>query len=61
MLFRSYRTSAFDAVAKVIDMEISRGAFNPFKPDGSYVLLPKTEEIVIEGFLRRTVGKKNAF
>jgi hypothetical protein len=49
-----YRTDEFNAVAEVIKIEISEGTYNP------YVLLPKTEEIVIEGFLRRTVGRKNA-
>jgi len=56
-----YRTDQFDAVAEVIDIEKSKGTYNPFKPDGSYVLLAKTEEIVIEGFLRRTVGRRSAF
>ncbi len=51
-----YRNDQFDAVAEVIEMEKSKGTFHPFKPDGSYVLLAKTEEIIIEGFLRRTVG-----
>jgi len=49
-----YRTDEFNAVAEVIKIQISEGTYNP------YVLLPKTEEIVIEGFLRRTVGRKNA-
>jgi hypothetical protein len=55
-----YRTDQFNAVAEVINLEMSEGNYNPFRPDGSYVLLAKTEEIVIEGFLRRTVGRKNA-
>jgi GTPase Era involved in 16S rRNA processing len=56
-----YRNEAFDALAVAISIEKSSGTFSPFNPDGSYRLLPKTEEIVIEGFLRRTIGKKNAF
>jgi len=56
-----YRSDNFDAVAKIIDMEKSKGTYYPFRSDGTYLLLDGTEKIVVEGFLRRTVGRRNAF
>ncbi|CAF0889208.1 unnamed protein product [Rotaria sp. Silwood1] len=53
-----YTTDTFVALAKEIAKEKAKGTFNPVKPDGSYALLPQTKEIVIDGYLRRTVGRR---
>lgn len=53
-----YTTDTFAAVAKEIAKEKAKGTYNLIKPDGSYALLPQTKEIVIDGYLRRTVGRR---
>ncbi|CAF3358172.1 unnamed protein product [Rotaria socialis] len=55
---KGYRTTKFDKVAKVNDEEKAKGDYNPIKPDGSIILHPKIKEIIVEDFLRRTVGRK---
>jgi len=53
-----YRTTKFDEVAAVIREEGGKGNYNPINPDGSIVLHPKIEKIIVESFLRRMVGRK---
>ncbi|CAF2541871.1 unnamed protein product [Rotaria sp. Silwood2] len=55
---KEYTTDIFAALAKEIAKEKAKGTFHPVKPDGSYALLPQTKEIVIDGYLRRTVGRR---
>ncbi|CAF3470076.1 unnamed protein product [Rotaria socialis] len=53
-----YITDIFAAVAKEIFIEKAKSTFNRLKSDGSYILLPQTNEIVIDGFLRRAVDRQ---
>jgi microcystin degradation protein MlrC len=53
-----YRSAEFDAIAKEILDAKSKGIYQPFKPDGTFNLLPQTQKIIIDGRLRRTLGRR---
>lgn len=54
-----YRNEDFDAIAKEIAEAKSKGVYEPFTPDGTFNLLPQTKKIIIDGRLRRTLGRKD--
>lgn len=54
-----YRSEEFDAIAQEIAEAKSKGVYEPFTPDGTFNLLPQTKKIIIDGRLRRTLGRKD--
>ncbi|CAF1548077.1 unnamed protein product, partial [Didymodactylos carnosus] len=57
-----YTNDGFQEVATEVEKEIQKtnGGFQPIKPDGTINLLPQTEKIV-DGFLRRSIGRRDMF
>lgn len=52
-----YRSKDFDEIAQAIIKEKEKGTYKPFKQDGSFHLLPQTKQIIIDGRLRRNLGR----
>ncbi|CAF2713594.1 unnamed protein product [Rotaria sp. Silwood2] len=53
-----YQSDEFDAIAKEIAQAKSKGIYQPFKSDGTFNMLPLTQKIIVDGRLRRTLGRR---
>ncbi|CAM4836723.1 unnamed protein product [Rotaria magnacalcarata] len=53
-----YTNDAFKKLALEIEAAVARGTYQPFTSDGSFVLLPQTKAIVIDGYLKRMSSRK---
>ncbi|CAF2859617.1 unnamed protein product [Rotaria sp. Silwood2] len=48
-----FTNKEIDAISKVVEEETKKGSFIPNLPDGRIILLPQTEKIVVEAYMRK--------
>ncbi|CAF4756801.1 unnamed protein product, partial [Rotaria sp. Silwood1] len=56
-----FTNKEIEAISKVVQEENEKGGFIPNLPDGSIILLPQTEKIVVEAYMRRPVLRRDMY
>jgi len=54
-----FTNNEIKAISKVVDEETKRGTFVSHRPDGNIILLPQTEKIVVEAYMRKPVVRRD--
>ncbi len=54
-----FTNTEIEKISKVVQEETKKSTFVPNLPDGSIILLPQTEKIVVEAYMRKPAVRKN--
>jgi GTPase Era involved in 16S rRNA processing len=54
-----FTNNEIEAISKVVQEETKKSTFVPNLPDGSIILLPQTEKIVVEAYMRKPAVRRD--